>query len=189
MSKYLDSGVMRTMVIAIAMEVPETHANLKIFLTLSKVIQLSCTFAMDFKCMREALGMQSCASKFSCAYCHGTAPFEVPATMRTFKNLKENLFTYNALVELLGPEKAHAQAMKAFNVTNESLIVGDYLEQWILWKCPPDELHLFLGIGNTLLKHLHKKLMEDIDNGFVHKGVHQWLQDNNIVGLKYRGGQ
>ena len=189
MSKYLDSGVMRTHVIAIAMEVPETHANLRIFLDLSNVVRLSCTFAMDFKCMREALGMQSCASKFSCAYCHGSAPFLVPATMRTFKNLKENHAVYLALIELHGPVAGHALAMNAFNVTNESLIVGDYIEQWILWKCPPDELHLFLGIGNHILTKLHKCLMEDIDNGFVHKGVHVWLQDNNIVGLKYRGGQ
>ena len=139
--------------------------------------------------MREALGMQSCASKFSCAYCHGSAPFLEPATMRTFKNLQENHKVYLALIELHGPVRGHALAMDAFNVTNESLIVGDYIEQWILWKCPPDELHLFLGIGNHILTKLHKCLMMDIDNGFVHKGVHVWLQDNNIVGLKYRGGQ
>ena len=96
-------GFKKCFIIGMAKEVPETHANLKIFLNENGIKSLCCLFSMDFKALREALGMQSCAAKFPCAYCHATSPFDAPATMRSFKSLKENYQAYKELVGSLTP--------------------------------------------------------------------------------------
>ena len=69
----------------------------------------------------------------------------------------------------------------------ESLMGGNYEDQWILWKCPPDELHLFLGTGNKLFDSIHKCMIEDIETSFHQENVYVWAHKLGIVGQKYRG--
>ena len=142
---------------------------------------------MDFKALRIALGMQPCSATYSCAFCFGKAPFLIEAELRTFRSLRKNYGTYQALIREKGEKKAKAEASTCFNVVQESLILGEDHEL-LLFKCPPGELHLYLGTGNKLFDSLYKAMIEDIANGQFHPSVYEWAFKKSIVGLKYRGG-
>ena len=156
LSKHLDSGVKKAFLIGVAKDVPEAYANLKHFLNVDGLQRLDCLFMMDYKCVRECFGMQTCAAKYSCPFCEGKAPFIEKARMRTFKNLRENYEGYAALVEKIGEPRARKRASDYFSVVRKSHIVGDFEDQWILWKAPMDELHIFIGIINKIFDELYK---------------------------------
>ena len=70
--------------------------------------------------------------------------------------------------------------------TNPSLIPGNDEEE-ILFKSPPDPLHVFLGSGNKIFDSMRKAMIEDIQNDIFHPDIYDWAQKKAIVGLKYRG--
>ena len=179
----------------IVKDVPETHKNLTCLLRNFSLKKFGFLLG-DLKIVRMAYGMQSCSAKFSCPWCHGTAPFEgKDYKLRTCKTLKINLKKYQDLVAKFGPKKALKLAKTCKNVVRENLVEcdceGDDCECEILEKSPPDELHVVLGIINHTFDSLEAAVVEDINNGdrnsgHLHKRVYHWAESESLVGLKYR---
>mgnify|MGYP001372862420 CR=1 FL=1 len=70
--------------------VPETHKNLVGLLDGFNLKKFGFILG-DLKIVRMVYGMQPCSAKFSCPWCHGTAPFDQKHyKLRTFKSLREN---------------------------------------------------------------------------------------------------
>ena len=181
-SKYKPRGVKKIFVIGYVREVAESYYNLKMLLKLSGLDYFD--FVMDFKATRTCLGMQSCAAKFSCSYCLGTAPFKGKPKLRTFQMLIDDANGYLALKAQVGEDKAKKEAWKFHSQVELPLIQGN---GYVLFKVLLDELHIILGVGNKIFDDLYKAMIEDINNKF-HPSVYKWAYDESIVGLKYRGG-
>ena len=186
-SKHLDRGVKKMFVLGLVRNISETYQNFKILLSLPG-LQLF-AFIFDFKATRISLGLQPCSSKYSCSYCIGKAPFLECAELRTFRSLKKDQEGFRAEVLRVGLTRALKNAQKFHNAIYESLIIGDFLDQKILFKVLIDELHVFLGIGNKTFDSMYAAMVHDIDNDIFHASVYVWAEEESICGQKYRGGQ
>ena len=122
-------------------------------------------------------------------YCKGKAPFLECAELRTFRSLKKDQEGFRAEVLRVGLTRALKNAQKFHNAIYESLIIGDFLDQKILFKVLIDELHVFLGIGNKTFDSMYAAMVHDIDNDIFHASVYVWAEEESICGQKYRGGQ
>jgi hypothetical protein len=119
------------------------------------------------------VGIQSASATFPCPWCEGKAPWIEPAQLRTIARIKQLASEY----EKAG--KSNKEANKFFNCVNPPLLNGDD-NATILSLVPPPELHLLLGITNTIFTHLNKQWEEN--RAFI------WAEQQNIVRINYRGG-
>ena len=150
-------------------KIPENYANLKKIidcLGLRDYASLDTTFSSDLKLINILLGMQAHSCAHACAYCNirtrGVGAYDETLRQiqhRTFGSLQTD---YNNLVVNGSKIK---DAKKYYNVVHEPMLKpnGDdfSLNQLILHKMPPPELHLFEGNVNHIIDALSKKL-EDL---------------------------
>ena len=170
--------------------VPETHNNLVGMLDGFNLKKFGFMLG-DLKIVRMVYGMQPCSAKFSCPWCHGTAPFDKKHyTLRTFKSLRENCKGFKDLAAKIGLKKAMKQAMNFKSVVNENLIEGEDDEE-LIERSPPDELHVVLGVMNKTFDSLEAAVIEDNYGDNLNPRVYDWarLPEQSLVGLNYRGGQ
>ena len=85
--------------------------------------------------------MQGHASKFPCAWCYGTSPFNGEADLRKLGELRELAAGFN---DPGGNNGLKKNAMKFFNVTKPPLLAGPD-ETLVLDIIPLGELHVFMG--------------------------------------------
>ena len=105
-------------------------------------------------------GMQSHGSTHPCVYCEGSKPWEEPSNPRTMGNLRKHYESF----ENAPPSKKIPKNFK--NVVHPPLFNdADHVE--ILDVMPLAELHLMLGITNTLLFKLNSLLTADGKKDFV----------------------
>ena len=170
--------------------VPETHNNLVSMLDGFNLKKFGFMLG-DLKIVRMVYGMQPCSAKFSCPWCHGTAPFDKKHyTLRTFKSLRENCKGFKDQVAKIGPKAAMKLAMNFKSVVNENLIEGEDDEE-LIERSPPDELHVVLGVMNKTFDSLEAAVVEDNNGDNLNGSVYDWarLPEQSLVGQSYRGGK
>ena len=86
--KYLDSGVKKTMIIAIAENVPETWENIKTFRDILKLNAFDFLPAHDFSYLSKALGHQGFSCTWPCIYCLARKPLNEKGEPRTLGHCK-----------------------------------------------------------------------------------------------------
>ena len=85
---FLNSGVKKLFIIAIAHEVQENYENLKTFLETIGMRDINFTLSMDLKCTNIILGLQAHGAKHPCHFCESAKPFDETADLRTLGRIK-----------------------------------------------------------------------------------------------------
>ena len=169
--KYKDSGVKKIFILAVVEDKCEMYENLREILQhLHLHISKEWCLAGDLKVCNIIVGIGSHTSKYPCTWCYATAPYVKRAKFRTLGEIK---WWHTLYVK--GGRK---NAQKYFNCINEPLITGDDDDR-IIDIIPPPQLHLKLGVCNTLLDKLHKRW--DV--------AYTWAASKGIVHKNYHGGK
>ena len=192
-------GVKRLMVLFMGEKIPENYANVKKIidcLGLRDYASLDTTFSSDLKLINILLGMQAHSCAHACAYCNirtrGEGAYDETLRQiqtRTFGSLQTD---YNNFVVNGSKIK---DAKKYYNVVHEQMLkpnADDFsLNQPILHKIPPPELHLFEGNMNHIIDALSKKVDDLKEQGRVRKTLYRFLWEPPICIVKkdYHGGK
>ena len=103
------------MCVGIVKNVPETHNNLVSMLDGFNLKKFGFMLG-DLKIVRMVYGMQPCSAKFSCPWCHATAPYDQKTyKLRTFKSLRDNYNGFKDLVEKKGLKEDLKHAILCMN--------------------------------------------------------------------------
>ena len=170
--KFLDSGVKKLMIIAIAFDVQELYGNVELLLNSLNLEQVNFVLATDMKLANIVAGLQSHASKHPCVYCEGMAPWDTKASLRTLGRIKK------CQQEYCSSGSKTQNAKKFFNCTNVPLLEGPD-ETTILDLLPSPELHLMLGTVNRIFDNLNLCWGED--------KAYDFAKSQNIIRVGYRG--
>ena len=173
LGEFKDSGVKKLMILAIAFDVKENYANIKLVFDTLQLNDLKFTLAADLKLLNIIVGIQSHSSMFPCTWCEGTSPFEAAAPQRTLARIKGLVSSFRNSGSTL------AQSKTFFNCINMPLIQAQDKAP-ILETIPPTELHLMLGVTNHIFDKLNKHWGDD--------KAYKWANENSIVRAEYRGG-
>ena len=174
--KYLDSGVKKVQVLAIAPDVPENYCNMKKLWLKAGIDKLKYKFtiATDMKLINILLGLQNHSCMHPCCWCDADKNnLHKKGKQRTFSSLINLFFDYkdaNARKE---------DAAKYGNVIHIPLIEALDDDTPVIEKIPPPELHLLLGTTN--------KMYSGLEN--VWPGLEAWLQSIHVKKTEYHGGQ
>ena len=170
-NSFLNSGVQRCQILAIAEEVPESNHNLRLILEKLNLDDVSFHLAFDLKCANAVFGLSSHSGKHSCLWCEGLSTLE-RGTLRTLGSLD----TWYCLFAENGFNK---KEMKNYmNVINPRILYLCENPDTILENLvPPPELHLLIGFVKSL-----GTLLLDAWPGFD-----QWLKSKNIFQRGYQG--
>ena len=176
--KFVDTGVKKIFIIAIAPATPENYFNLEKIWVAAGMNYLtwdysSCTIASDLKLLNILLGLMSHSSLHPCCWCD---------TDKYHLHLKGNQRTLGSLNKMYREFRdAHVSSDKAKqfgNVVHPPLIQGDDATP-VIHVIPPPELHLMLGPVNHLYDELSKSWSDS----------EQWLTSCNVKKTDYQGGQ
>ena len=102
-AKYLDSGVKKLLLLALAPNTKECYENLKLILDALKVFEVEgdFTIASDMKLFAILLGIQPASSTFPCLWCEGEKHEYAPdAPLRTLGSCRENAQKFKDAVAL-----------------------------------------------------------------------------------------
>ena len=158
--EFLNNGVKKVFILALVQDIPEKYENVQKIMELLDIDELKHSFSVDLKLQNVMCGMQSHGSTHPCVYCEGSKPWEEPSNPRTMGNLRKHYESF----ENAPPSKKIPKNFK--NVVHPPLFNdADHVE--ILDVMPLAELHLMLGITNTLLFKLNSLLTADGKKDFV----------------------
>ena len=176
--KFLETGVKKIFIVAIAPATPEKIFNLEKLWIAAGMNSLSwdyasCTIASDLKLLNIILGLMSHSSLHPCCWCDSDKyHLHEKGVQRTLGSLNElyrdfrDSFVSNDKAKYFG------------NVVHPPLIQGDDATP-VIHVIPPPELHLMLGPVNHLYNELSK----------VWSHSERWLNSCNVKKADYHGGQ
>ena len=187
--KFLDSGVNRTIIIALAPEVLETFHNMH---EMTKLLNfsyrnLSNPFdANDILLSPNFVGVGRARSTYPCHYCIMPAKdfnkIEIMlkgGELRTLESIHENATRYQeALKNYKG--KVKLSSAPYFNCENTPLykLHNVDIKTLVLMLMPPPELHILLGLGNDFFDLIVDRLKAK--NPKFLDIIHEFLKDFNL---------
>ncbi|XP_055542772.1 uncharacterized protein LOC129728360 [Wyeomyia smithii] len=146
-----DSGVRRSLILALAPNVSENYCNVSKIWNLLKLQTLEAFVTGDLKIINILAGVMANSSTYPCAYCTSSKSDlgEKKGLLRTIRSIRRNadLWTRNGGIR--------KNAKKFLNCAHDPLLEGEE-EDTILCKCPPPVLHIFLGIINRIFNAVAK---------------------------------
>ena len=142
--EYLNSGDKKCVILGLVQDIPENYENVKKLLELIDIGSIQHHLACDMKLQNILLGLQGHSATHPCVYCTGQKPWDCPGELRTLGGIKEQVKNYEKA------PKSKKIAKNFYNCVNAPIIVGDDDDR-IIDILPLAELHLVLGITNTLL--------------------------------------
>ena len=163
LSGFHDSGLKGTQIVAIAMELKESHEAFKEFF---RLVQLELVdyfwLAADFKADNFAAGIQACSATFACPYCNSSIhSFDTEGTLRTIQGIKDKRD------EWIGRWKGNRNKLNEVEgCEHYPALPGRGPEEEILNILAPGELHLVLGIVNKVLTEIRAQWKDGIDEWF-----------------------
>lgn len=172
-SRFLDSGVKKLFILAIAPSVTENYENVQTLLQCLNLQTLDFSLATDLKLCNIVMGLQSYSSKHPCTFCEGESPWKGKAKLRTFGRIRKLSSDYSSAGCPL------RRAAEFMNCIHPPLIDADDSEL-VLNIIPPPELHLMLGISN--------KLFDELNAAWGDNNAYKWGARYNIFRVDYRGG-
>jgi hypothetical protein len=167
-----DTGVKR-LFLSIIPGMLENYENMSLLLSSSNIKNLVFLFACDLKVTNIIVGIQSASSTFPCPWWEGKAQWVEEAQLRTIGRIKQLASKHSEAGKHTGKAKEY------FNCVNPPLLNG-VDNATVLSLVPPPELHLLLGVTNTIFKHLNKQWEED--------RAYKWAEQQKIMRVNYRGG-
>ena len=175
---FLDTGVKKIFIVALAPETPENFFNLEKLWVAAGMTSITwdysnCTIASDLKLLNIILGLMSHSSLHPCCWCESDKyHLHEKGPQRTIGSLNKMYRQFRD--SFLTQDKA-----KYFgNVVHPSLIRGED-ETPVIHAIPPPELHLMLGPVNHLYDELNKVWPES----------EEWLRSCNVKKADYHGGK
>ena len=149
--KYLDSGVKKVQMLAVAPDIPENYVNMKQLWLEAGIdkLQYKFTIATDMKLINILLGLQYHSCTHPCCWCD-----------IDHNNLhkKDNLRTFASLINLFydfkDADASKEDAAKFGNVIHLLLIESLNKDAFLYEKVPPPELHLLLRATNKIYSSL-----------------------------------
>lgn len=172
---FKDSGVKKTIILAITPDIQENYSNVKklwIALDLKNLqSQLEFCIATDLKLVNILLGIMAHGSTYPCGYCTSKKGcLHELGEPRTFESLRKCYWKYYDDGQKIEKGK------QFFNVVHPCLINSS--NQDILDVVPPCELHLLIGCTNTVYNSLQKLWPE----------VEEWPKQCYVVREAQHGG-
>ena len=176
--KFVDSGVKKIFIIAIAPDTPENYFNLEKLWVAAGLETLSfdyssCTIASDLKLVNIVLGLMSHSSIHPCCWCDiDKYNLHQKGNQRTVGSLNK---LYQEFRDAFAPK---SDAKHYGNVINRPLIDGNP-EIPVIHMIPPPELHLLLGPVNHIYDEMNK----------VWPDSYRWLDACHVKKTEYQGGK
>lgn len=151
--KFHDSGVKKLLILAIAPSCQETYNNIN---SLHKAIELhniDATLAIDLKVANLIVGIMSHSCMYPCTWCFAHKDhLDVGSTLRTIENIEEYYNNWKAAGEIVKIAKNFKNCINIPILKNSK-----NTQSLILDLIPPPELHLLLGVVNTIFNDMMKK--------------------------------
>ena len=151
-------GVLQSLIIGLFPQIPETYNNLKTIYDLLDLNKVEHVVSGDFKVLNILAGLQPCSSKHPCVYCTWEADKDVSQVcpLRSLGSIREKNMLWESWSQeqrLRGREPDRGK-LKDFDNCEHRPVFSDCDDTLLLDKCPPPQLHIFLGVTNLLVKHL-----------------------------------
>ena len=149
-SKFLDTGVKKLFVLAVALDVAESYDSIKFLWNLLKLEQIGkFLFTGDYKVINIILGLQNHAGMYPCPFCVSynkkNRDPQPPLNLRSWKSIEaEN-------EKWITQGRKHNELKSFFNCINKPLLAFDGPT---FWQISPAPLHLVIGLVNKLFKAL-----------------------------------
>lgn len=144
--RFLDTGVKRLFIIALAC-VQENYENVSWLWSLIGLKNFEGSIATDLKLANILAGLMCHSSTYPCTYCVAkSGELQQDAECRTVGDILQNYLNWQ---EGGGTTSTAKQYMNCVNPP----IISDKKDDLILDLIPPPELHLMLGVVNTLFDH------------------------------------
>ena len=173
--KFLESGVKRVIVIALAPNISEDYVNVRRLWLNSGVEKLhrKYTIATDLKLCNVLLGMMSHSSCHPCCWCEITKEaLHKKGKQRTIESLMNLFFDFF-------DSKSDKDAKKFGNVIHPPMISDDISDKTpVIAVIPPPELHLLIGPVNKMYSELEA----------FWPACEEWLDLCNVKKEDYHGG-
>ncbi|KAJ6639768.1 hypothetical protein Bhyg_12515, partial [Pseudolycoriella hygida] len=145
---FQDSGVKKLFIIGVAPSVQENYSNVSLLWSKIHINEFLDTIATDLKLANILTGIMPHSSTYPCTYCVGQkGNLGERAALRTIGNIVMNHAKWKADGEIKSNAKKYA------NCIHEPIFSGES-EKLILDIIPPPELHLMLGVVNTIFDHM-----------------------------------
>lgn len=148
--RFKDSGVKKLIILALVQSCQENYENVNLLFSAVNISNLGATFAVDLKMANILAGIMSHSSMYPCTWCDAAQhQLGEAAVLRTIGSIIDN---YNKWKDA-GAVKDNAKHF--MNCIHEPLLKGDQ-DTLILDIIPPPELHLLIGVVNTLFERMQK---------------------------------
>lgn len=176
-SRYLDSGVKKILIVAIAQNVQENYPNLLKLWIKSDLRSLriteNVTIACDLKIANCLLGLMSHGSMYPCCWCSSRRDNLIEIGQpRSFDSLSLKYWEFH------NDGKKIARAKHFDSVIHPSIIKPDNPSVKVLMIVPTPELHLLTGSFTTMYDGM-LKIWSDADS---------WLRRCNVQKHNFHGG-
>ncbi|KAJ6637216.1 Protein doublesex [Pseudolycoriella hygida] len=150
--KFLDSGVKKLLIIGASPSTQENYSNVQQLWTITDINtalnKFNGTIATDLKLANILSGIMAHSSKYPCTYCVEVKDNLVERSeLRTIGNVKENYFDW---IKAGGKLKS----AKFFKSCVREPIFSANPDKPIIDIIPPPELHLMLGVVNTIFDRI-----------------------------------
>lgn len=153
--RFKDSGVNKLLILALAPSSQENYENVSQLWQKLNIDSFEGTIATDLKLANILAGIMTHSSFYPCTWCYASKnELNNCATSRTMGNTLQN---YAKWCEA-GSVKEDAKKYK--NCIHPPVFTTSEDKQ-LLQIIPPPELHLMLGVVNTLYKHLLTEFEQD----------------------------
>lgn len=154
--KFKDSGVNKLMILGLARDSQENYQNVQKLWSALNINELKGTIATDLKLANISTGIMSHSSNYPCTWCYAAKnEMHICGDYRTIQNVKENYQKWRNA----GAVKADAKNFK--NCIHPPIFTDEKEDRSLLEIITPPELHLMLGVVNTLYNHLLEKFEKD----------------------------
>lgn len=155
--KFKDTGVKKLFIVAISQNTQENYENVSDLWQTLKINDFHGTFATDLKLANIMLGIMSHSSLYPCTWCFCNKNNLINVgELRTTSNCQKY---YEAWVLAGSDPKKSKNFMNCIHPP----VFKRAEETKILDIIPPSELHLMLGVVNTLINHMTKEYEADAD--------------------------
>lgn len=160
--KYRDGGVKKLIILAIAPKTGEYYLNVKKILDEIGIAKVNFCVSSDLKLINIMFGIQNHASTYPCCWCYVQKDKLIECgQMRTIGGIWHwsNRFQADGMVWKDAKDYFNCIYPPIFEFDDDDLDkeAGELMmNQLVLDKLPPPELHLFTGTTNSILKEANK---------------------------------
>lgn len=152
---FKDSGVKKLFVLAVSPNSQENYGNVAQLWSELNLSSLECTIATDLKLANILVGIMSHSSAYPCTWCYATK--NELHSCGSLRSIENTLTNYN---EWRAAGASRKEAKKYYNCINPPLFTFKE-DRLFLDIIPPPELHLMLGVVNTIFSHMLKEYEQE----------------------------